>query len=283
MSLVEFAMFTLALCLPVGVAASVAFGPVSRRAVERFARRQRLQITVDNGDQIIRYLATIRRWRSAGVAAAWVLAIATTLFYPLGTRGNLGLFAGWLAGALIAEVRVAHLGHGVRRAASLQRRRPERYLSRSAWALVPAAAGLAMVVAAATAGAAALGWAAPDWWAAVWLVVALATAVAIRVVQRIVVRRAQPLVAADALAADDAIRSRSLHVLSGGGAALVLLCVLAQLGAAHPVDTTAAEEWRWVGLALILVLGWKVATAPWPKQARPGPAGRPAADPTGSR
>jgi hypothetical protein len=282
-SLGEFAMFTFLLCLPVGIAAGVAFGPVSRRAVERFARRQRLQITADNGDQIIRYLATTRRWRSAGVAAAWVLAIATTVFYPLGTRGNLGLFAGWLAGALIAEVRVAHLGHGVRRAASLQRRGPERYLSRSAWALVPAAAGLAVAVAAATAGAAASGWAAPDWWAAVWPVVALTTAGAIRAVQRVVVRRAQPLVAADALAADDAIRSRSLHVLSGGGAALVLLCVLAQLGALHPVDTTAIEEWRWVGLVLSLILGWKVATATWPKRGRPGPAGRSVADPQRAR
>lgn len=283
MSFGEFAMFTVLLCLPVGVAAGVASGPVSRRAVERFARRQRLHITAGNGEQIIRYLATTRRWRSAGVAAGWVLAIATTMFYPLGTRGNLGLFAGWLAGALIAEVRVAHLGHGVRRAASLQPRRPERYLSRPAWALVPVAAGLATAVAVATAGAAALGWAAPDRWAAIWLVVALATAGAIRAVQRIVVRRAQPLVAADALAADEAIRSRSLHVLSGGGAALVLLCVLAQLGAAHPVDTTVGEPWRWVGLALILLLGWQVATATWPKQARPGPIGRSVADPPGSR
>jgi hypothetical protein len=282
-SVVEFALFTVALCVPVGVAAGVAFGPVSRRAVERFARRQRLQIPADNGDQIIRYLATTRRWRSAGVAAAWVLAIATTSFYPLGTQGNLGLFAGWLAGALIAEVRVAHLGHGVRRAASLQRRRPTRYLSRPAWALVPAAAALAMAVAAASAVAAALGRATPDRWVAVWTVVALATAAAIRLVQRIVVRRAQPLVAADALAADEAIRSRSLHVLSGAGAALVLLCVLAQLGAAHPLDTTVVEQWRWAGLALILLLGWNVATAPWPRQARPGPTGRPVADPPGSR
>jgi hypothetical protein len=53
------------------------------------------------------------------------------------------------------------------------------------------AAGLAVAVAAATLVARASHRAEPDWWAAVWLVAALATAGTIRAVQRRVLHRPQ--------------------------------------------------------------------------------------------
>jgi hypothetical protein len=47
------------------------------------------------------------------------------------------IFVGWFIGALIAEARVAHVAHGRVRAASLQPRRPQQYVSATTWALVP--------------------------------------------------------------------------------------------------------------------------------------------------
>src|SRR5262245_37142806 len=48
-------------------ASTFASGPVTRVRLERFAGRQRLEITPTNGDQVIAYLATTRRWRVAGL------------------------------------------------------------------------------------------------------------------------------------------------------------------------------------------------------------------------
>jgi hypothetical protein len=115
--------------------------------------------------------------------------------------------------------------------------------------------------------AALAGVAQPYWSAWLWLVVALAVAGAVRAIQRTVLRRAQPHSAPDVLAADDAIRSRSLHVLAGGGSALVLLVVLGQLGAVHPLAGAAQQAVvgiQTLGTFLVAGIGWTVATAAWP-------------------
>lgn len=250
--------------------AAFATGQVSRRRLERFAQRQRLTVTPDNGGPIIGYLTTTRRWRTAGVLAGWVVAEATA---PL-RRGEIStgtdwimIAVGWFLGAVIAEVRVEHLRHGRIRAASLRPRPPGRYVRPLAWALVPAAAVLALTVAAATAAAGTLGWARPDGvWAAIWVVAALMVAVAVRAIQYAVLRRPQPRAAPDLLAADDAIRARSLHVLSCAGAALVFVMVLNQVGSIHPVgigDSTVLSI-RIFGLLAVGLAGWLVATSMWP-------------------
>ena len=253
-------------------------GPVSRPRVEAFARRQRLDITPDNGNQVIRYLATTRRWRAAGLACGVVLSVGPHL--PTQLRFQpVWLFTGWFAGALVAEARVAHLGFGARRAASLQRRRPSTYLPRLAWALVPAAAAVALAVAAGTALLALTDRADPDWWAGAWLVAALLLAAAVRGVQRVVLRRPQPFAPADVLAADDAIRSRSLHVLAGGGAALVMFCVFGQLGAVgayseeHTLMLTALSA---AGAFVVAAVGGVVATSSWGPRRRPAATAEPA-------
>jgi CDP-diglyceride synthetase len=258
-------------------------GTVSRRRLERFAVRQRLVVTADNGNQVIRYLATTRRWRVAGFVAGLV---ASGVFFPR-PSGNISvgaelivIFVGWFAGALIAEVRVEHLEHGPIRAASLQPRRPERYVRRFTWALVPAAAVIAVATGATTAAAAAMGWAEPNWaWAGFWLLVALAVAATVRTIQHAVLRRPQPLAAPDVIAADDAIRSRALCVLSAGGAALVLLMVLNQIGSVHPVGVPDSVIYavRVYGALAVALFGWLVATSPPPPA--PGRADQPALGP----
>jgi len=167
------------------------------------------------------------------------------------------------------------------RAASLQPRRPDRYVRRFAWALGPATAVVAVATGAATAVADAAGWAEPHWWGAGgWLAGALAVFVAVRLIQQAVLRRPQPLAAPDLIEADDAIRSRALHVLAGGGAALALFLVLNQLGAVHPVDPHASDLIglvRALGVFVVATLGWLVATSIWPP---PGAAGRTDIPPT---
>jgi len=104
---------------------------------------------------------------------------------------------------------------------------------------------------------------------AAWFAAALVVTAVVRVAQQRVLRRPQPLAAPDVLAADDAIRSRSMHSLAGGGAALVLYCVLGQLHALTPAlagpahDAVAMVELV-SGYILVPVLGYSVATARWP-------------------
>jgi hypothetical protein len=248
-------------------------GPVSRKRLDRFARRQQLTVTVDNGNQVIRYLATTRRWRVAGLVGG---IAASQIGAPDGTIVNfnfVAIFAGWFLGALVAEARVDHLAHRPVRSASLQPRRPERYVGRFTWALVPATAVIAVVTGAITAVAGGVGWAEPNWaWVGWWLGLAVAVAVTVRLIQLAVLRRAQPVAAPDVIEADDAIRSRSLHVLSGGGAALVLFLTLSLLASLRPIAVGAQQAVSaliFVGVFAVALLGWLVATSAWPS-GRPG-------------
>jgi hypothetical protein len=242
-------------------------GPVSRARLERFARRQRLVVTATNGNLLIAYLARVRRWRSAGLITGVVLTLVWSIQHDGVTLNALSMFAGWFAGALVAEVSQARVPSGPRRVAALQPRLPHAYVSRFSWALVPVTAGLSVAIAAGTAIEAGRGRMSPDWTAWVWLGLALVVAVLVRLTQRHVLNRSQALDEPDVLAADDAIRSRSLHVLCGGGAALILYCCSGQLAALQlsfgqpfyePV--LAAQG---LGLFLIPALGWNVATSAW--------------------
>ena len=244
-----------------GVLVGVAGEPVSRTRVERFARREQLTITPGNGDHVIRYLATTRRWRVVGLGGG--IAASILHYLPNEVRFDTSIvFAGWFAGALVAEVRVDHLRHGARRAALVRARRATDYVGRATWALGPVSAVVAVLAAGAALAGAATGRAAPDGSAVAWLLISVGIAVAVRLVQRRVLRRPQPLAPHDVIAADDAIRSRALHVLSAGGAALVLLCVSAQVAAAHPIGVSAVDLSALRGAfgVLVGVVGWLWAT-----------------------
>ena len=93
-------------------------GPVSRVRLERFARRQRLTITAENGNRVIAYLTAVRRWRAAGVIAGVVGSLVWSLTQNGVSLNVLTLFAGCFAGALIAEVGLARVPSGPPRAAA---------------------------------------------------------------------------------------------------------------------------------------------------------------------
>ncbi|NUR69454.1 MAG: hypothetical protein HOU81_01400 [Hamadaea sp.] len=231
--------------LPALAAAYHAYGPISRSRLTAFARWHELPITTANGNQVIRYLAVTRRWRSAGLITGWAVAFAVELPQGRVSFNPLVLFAGWFAGALAAEIHLAIVVHGRRRTASLVPRTPKRYVSAVVWGLLPvgALAGIAVLpgaVAEGTLTAATVSWTA----------LALAIVLVVALVRRKVLLRAQPVEPADVIRADDAIRSRSLHVLSGGGFALAAYCALAALATR---GTTEAGVAAVAGLAVLAV------------------------------
>jgi hypothetical protein len=254
-------LFPLALVLVIG---GFAAGPVRRRRLVGFARRQNLVVTPTNGERVIRYLAVTRRWRTAGVMLGITLpALVSIIRQHLhgGTVGfNFGeMFAGWFVGALIAELRLSVLPSGPRRAAALRRRTPWRYMGRAGWAVL----GLAFVgLVVATAirairdGATIVGFVPLSF-------AVIAVGVVVFVARR-VVDRPQPHLPDDELAADEAIRSRSIHVLCGSGIAVTMLCL-----ATVVIDLARfvkPQGGHMLGGAILLtlagpVIGYYVATA----------------------
>ncbi|HSI92316.1 MAG TPA: hypothetical protein VK925_02400 [Jiangellaceae bacterium] len=256
--------------IAVGVAVVWAMvAPVSRSRLERFARRQQLQITPDNGDLVIRYLAITRRWRAGGILVAFGLGIVwlSTRIDFSGEINLLQLFAGWFAGAVLAEARLARTPAGPVRLAALQPRDPSMYLPRYAQWLVPAALAVSVALGLVTVTLAAAGRSPDVRTAAVAQVAAVAVAGMVLAVGRHVLSRPQPVLPPDQLAADDAIRSRALHVLAGSGTALVLYAVISQLSAladglsGQVVDVIGGTVFVLVFAAPLL--GWFVATQPW--------------------
>ncbi|NUR51242.1 MAG: hypothetical protein HOV71_24210 [Hamadaea sp.] len=247
--------------LPALAAAYHAYGPISRSRLTAFARRHELAITTANGDRVIRYLAVTRRWRSAGLIAGWAIAFAVELPQGRFSFNPLVLFAGWFAGALAAEVHLAVGVHGRRRVASLVPRTPKRYVSTVVWGLLPVGA---------LAGIAALPGAVVDRTltaaTVAWVALALGIVIVVALVRRKVLLRPQPVDPADVVQADDAIRTRSLHVLSAGGFALAAYCGLAALATRGTAEAGVATA---AGLA-VLAVGITAARGR-------GPAPRPAA------
>ena len=266
-----------ALVLPVGSRRmSLAGAYVARPRLARFARRQGLRITSANGDLVIRYLATTRRWRAAGLAVGLLISLIHSVPRGAVRIDFFTLFAGWFAGAVVAEWRLTTIESGGRHAAVLRRRARSDYLAPTARWLVDAAAmgaialGCAVVVRSRTIGSF-------NGLAALLLGVEIAVVVVIGAVQRRVLTRAQPVANADVIAADDAIRARSLHVLAGATLALVgylASALVIQLGNRGRPGASAVTL-----LIAAPLAGWLVATRASPirrarAQAAPSAVGK---------
>jgi hypothetical protein len=245
------AIAVLAAGLLLVITARAVIGVVPRRRVEEFARLHRLPVTVANGNQIIVYRATTRRWRALGFAAGALIPSAVTGSVLVSFPWAL---AGWFAGAAVAELRVSHLDRepGLRVAASLTPRRTADYLPLAGRWAVPAAMVCCVataVLCAATHGAHPAG---DLGEAGLWTAIGLGAGAVALAAQRHILRRPQPVASPDRMAADDAIRSRSMHVLAASGMVLAGLCVSAQLGAAAvlPGDHTATAVHALLGVVV---------------------------------
>jgi hypothetical protein len=206
--------------------------------VERWARDRGVELTAENRPIVRRYLRNARVLRTWGGAAgavlpsliefAWNGRVQVLGFGSDGTSAPLAfgaIFVGYLVGALWAEVSLARPVTGARRTASLVRRELEGYLPRRvivAQRAVAAAGALGALAVTVVPYAASVP--KPDR-----LSLLLAAAVVVvfgaglEAIERWLVRRPQPFTSPAMVAADDAIRSHSVHTLAGAGLALLLL------------------------------------------------------------
>jgi hypothetical protein len=281
MALVEFLIF-------VGILAVIAEWGLRRAgqtAVANWAKKYGLALSAPSASMVERYLTWTRRWRMAGaflgvlVFGKWILLdrmddpqLRTAPWLILAV-------AGYLVGAMVAEISL-HGIHGIEQpevsAASLQERRPDMYVPKSAitvlWsvlllciALVPAYLLLADqphidsrlgIVAAAAFGG-------------------LALAVVVRRLMLHVVLRPQPAVSDELQRVDNAMRSSSLHAIVGPAVALELILLsvaTSELEAAleaqyqhSRVDLISVVTLGSLALALV---SWFFFSRPRPVQAR---------------
>jgi hypothetical protein len=265
-----FAVVLLAVLMLVGAGVNVrrSLGPVSRERLSQFAKRQRQVITAGNGNLVIAYLATTRRWRATGLLVSLVAGVVVGVRTGRYSVDALTLLSGWFAGAVVAEWRVGRPPAAERRAASLVPRVATAYLPRSARALPLATAGLSLIVLLVALSLNHRPRALPLRSLAIWAAIAVVLAAAARVVERRILDRSQPLTEPDVLAADDAIRSRSLHVVVGATATLALFCVSSQLTALAGALTDTPEAARLRTLSVVaafggLLIGRMAALSPW--------------------
>lgn len=175
------------------------------------------------------YLRNARVLRTLGALAGLFLPVLVAMALGLPDEGNLvWVFVGYLLGALYAELSLVRPLPDGKRAASLVPRALTDYLPRGLRFTQRALGGIV------TAGFVALAFVPfdvpgsmqvrPDLWVlAVGSASGLGLAVGLERLQTWLVRRPQPFTDPTLVAADDAIRSQSVHSLSGSGIAIEFL------------------------------------------------------------
>jgi hypothetical protein len=240
-----------------------------------WARRYELDLTPGNRPVIARYLRVTRVLQIAGATTGW---LSSPLYvgisgrpFLLGDSWVALALGGYLLGAVIAELLVAraHLAPpGIRLAALTPRVLSDYIPAATSWSLriLPA---VTVVLAAAYAaipkdhartidgGLIVVGAAS---------ILTVAFAVGVEWILRRIVARPQPVVAADLIAADDAIRASSIHTMSAAAIALLLLSAGWMLVSAGTVSSSGAlgQGLLWAGLVtdVAAVAAWAVLAHP---------------------
>lgn len=216
--------------------------PVGRDEIEEVAYLSDLDVTSANIGLVIDAVARTRLWRTLGVLVAVIVCVLRMLVELL-TEQKLSVqldfllwgLIGYWAGAVVAELRTAQADPGDGpRAASLERRELTDYVGpwAAAW---PRRLGLVGAIA----GVVALVSGSRDAWVIGFGLGAAVISVAGLVVAQYVLERSRPLLAPDIAAADDAIRSRSLHAI--GGATVGIGIWAASIAVAGAILTLAAR------------------------------------------
>ena len=192
--------------------------PVGRDEVEDLAELADVEVTSGNVGVLVDAIARTRLWRTLGVTVA-VMGCLVWATVGVLREGRLDFLlayllvglVGYWAGAVVAELRTAQADPGDGpRAASLERRELTDYVG--SWAARwPRRLGLAGAIS----GAVALAAGSRDPWVIGAGLGAAAISVAGLVVAQYVLERSRPDLAPDIAAADDAVRSRSLHAIGG--------------------------------------------------------------------
>jgi hypothetical protein len=248
--------------------------PVSFERLDSFARRQRLPITPANAAIVMRYVATTHRWRTAGLATAACYTVAAGLRHHRLTADLLAMFVGWFVGAVVAEWRLNAPPPGARRRARLTPRSRGTYLGVGhralPWITTALTLGVGIVNLIYQAG----NRYAPRPQTISFILMAVLSITTAVVVGRHVVLRAQPAVLDDDVrAADDALRARSLRVLSGSTVALTMTAAASLIMLSPQLEHDTACAVAITILALGSLTGWYLAAAPapWATAAPPPP------------
>ncbi len=239
------------------VALLIARWPLKETTVDRFARRQSLELTPTNATHVVGALLITHTWRRAGLALGLLLGAGFDIRHGVLGLHLLGGFLGWFAGAVIAEWRIGSLDEpGERRAADLSPRGVGRFLTPLVVGLAAVSAlvcGILLIVAIARTGVP--GDLLP------WLVYLVALGLVLALTARAIINRPSGFADPDLREADDALRCHGLTVLAGCGIAAAYPAVTALVLTAYP-DMSASWSLMWTAWILIgcVALGWWVAT-----------------------
>lgn len=243
----------------------VARSPLKRSTVERFARRQRLELTDANAGYVVSALLITHRWRRAGLVLGLLAGLAWSLQHGSISLHFLAGFLGWFVGAVVAEWRISGLDQaGQRRAAGLQPRSLARYVT----PLVLAIAGVVGLVLLGAAVAAAVR-AGVTWAWAGWLAYSLGVLALLWLTFRATIARPSGFVDGAVRGADDALRCHGLTVLLGSGIAVAYPAVSAfAVASVHPDGMPYSMDPAWTLLVMtaLILLGLWVAV--WSPSAR---------------
>ena len=272
-----------------------AYRAADEGVVAEWAGAHDLPLTPENRPMVGWYLRTAGILRAWGAIGGLVLPAAFALawsghFEVLGidadggvNPGDVGwIFVGYLVGALYAEVCLVRPVDPDRRAASLVPRDLDHYLPRR---LLWAQRSLGGAVIAGALVSLALPyderWTGPSPAAVVGFLVWVAVVtVGLECLERWLVRRPQPFTDPSLVAADDAIRSQSVHSVAGSGLAVLLLMFagISVLLASADVALLRWTMWLPALAAALLALGacqlsspgqhgWRVRRPPAPPPA----------------
>ena len=247
-----FILFCLA-----GVA--IASAPLKPAVVERFERRQVLQITPANAAHVISAMTITHRWRRVGLVIGIGIGILWSLKDGALTFNLLAGLLGWFAGLAIAQWRIGTLTEpGERRAATLSSRSVTNYVTTPNLVLLGITI-LAVVVLAITSIVHA-GYSTAWLGSMLYCVIVMG---ALALAARAVVNRPSGFVDDDVREADDALRGHSLTVLVGCAIALAYPPIWDfAVQTAYPDGVAYSMDPSWVFFILACVLiGWHVASA----------------------
>lgn len=191
---------------------------VGREEVEELAEQASLDVTAGNIGLLVDAVARTRLWRTVGVLVALSVSFAALALGAILT-GRLEIplalllwgLVGYWAGCIVGELRTARANSAIGpRSASLVRRDARDYIGGWAFSrprLLAAIGGGSALL------AVALG--SRDLWVILSGAGAVVVYAVLVLVMRYVVERGRPGLEPDVAAADDAIRSRSLHAIAG--------------------------------------------------------------------
>lgn len=233
------------------------------RDVELWAESYGLALTPANRPLVERYVARSTRYRRIGCVLGFLVVppILVRLDVAMGGWNVVLATAGYALGMVVAEL-TSPRPEPPERAAGLEARHLEQYLPRQ---LIWLPRGAVVLLLAALAWSSTIDEAADGEPFAAHagatggaLAVAAAIAVAILATvelgQRAIVGRRQPASRPDLLAADDALRSQSLHALAA--AALCLDALVAFVALQRPALADIANPWFDVLAIVLPMVGW---------------------------